>query len=180
MCNGLNRIHELNENPPESIAKNKIKKIPLVAPAVMKNPLLQIIGNLPTLYRNPSDKDEHAQLVGQRGIKREGGASALSSLGDFITFVANAFKNLERFFKREDVDKLIPVEVHYSENDGLVNKSNFEELAALQRSPKTELKAQIFKNPEGKHHLHAAPSSTLVEGVEQLPDVDDEGASLKL
>lgn len=181
ISNALNMIHELNENPPEGIAKNKIKKIQLVAPAVMKNPLLQIIGNLPTIYRNPSDKDEHAQLVGQRGIRREGGASALSSLGDFITFVANAFKNLERFFKREDVDKLIPIEVHYSENDGLVNKSNFEELAAIQPNSKTEQpKAQIFKNPEGKHHLHAAPSSTLVEGVEQLPDIDDEGSSLTL
>ncbi|VEB33843.1 alpha/beta hydrolase [Legionella cherrii] len=180
IANALNTIHELNENPPEGIAKNKIKKIQLVAPAVMKNPLLQIIGNIPTLYRNPSDKDEHAQLVGQRGIRREGGASALSSLGDFITFVANAFKNLSRFFKKEDVDKLIPIEVHYSENDGLVNKSNFEELAAIQRSPKTESKAKIFKNPEGQHHLHAAPSSTLVEGVEELPDIDDQQSSLKL
>ncbi|KTD69350.1 short chain dehydrogenase [Legionella steelei] len=160
IANALNMIHQLNE---EGEPKNKIKKIQLMAPAVMKNPKLQIIGNLPTiLSSNPGNKDEHAQLIEQQGIRREGGASALSSLSDFIKFVANAFKNLKEFFKK---DNLIPLEVHYSEADGLVNKSNFEEIAQSAANPK----AQTFKN-QGQHHFHRAPDSTVVTQIEELPD----------
>lgn len=160
IANALNMIHKLNE---EGEPKNKIKKIQLMAPAVMKNPKLQIIGNLPTiLSSNPGNKDEHAQLIEQQGIRREGGASALSSLSDFIKFVANAFKNLKEFFKK---DNLIPLEVHYSEADGLVNKSNFEEIAQSAANPK----AQTFKN-QGQHHFHRAPDSTVVTQIEELPD----------
>jgi len=165
IANALNMIHQLNEDPPEGVPKNKIKKIQLMAPAVMKNPRLQIIGNLPTiLSSNPGNKDEHAQLIEQQGIRREGGASALSSLSDFIKFVANAFKNLTEFFKNKK-DNLIPLEVHYSESDGLVNKSNFEEIAQSAENPK----AKIFKN-QGQHHFHRAPDSTVATQIEELPD----------
>ncbi|WP_454781629.1 alpha/beta hydrolase [Legionella sp. WA2022007384] len=167
IANALNMIHELNENPPPNLPKDKIKKIQLVAPAAMKNPLLQIIGNLPTIKFNPSDKDEHAHLIGQRGIRREGGASALSSLSDFISFVANAFKNLTRYFEEGHAKNPIPIEIHYSETDGLVNKSNFEEIE--RKAPNS--KHKIYKNPTGQHHLHAAPDSTIVNGLEPEDDM---------
>ncbi|WP_454784739.1 alpha/beta fold hydrolase [Legionella sp. WA2024007413] len=167
IANALKMIHELNDNPPANMPKDKIKKIQLIAPAAMKNPLLQIIGNLPTIRSNPSDKDEHAHLIGQRGIRREGGASALSSFSDFISFVASAFKNLTRYLTEEHVQKPIPIEIHYSETDGLVNKSNFEEIE--RKSPHPTHK--ILKNPTGKHHLHAAPDSTIVDSLESEDDL---------
>lgn len=182
ISNSLNTIQKLNENPTEVITDaedekfrevktGKIQKIQLIAPAVMENPKLQMIGSLPTILSNPGDKSEHAKYIRGQRITREGGAGITPSvLFTFIKFVANGFKNLKHFFQKKEFT--IPIEVHYAKDDKLVQSKNFKKLKSLANpkrvkgesskvEPSETSEGIGFFKSKGGHHLHSIP----VEGI---------------
>ncbi|MCA0402391.1 MAG: alpha/beta hydrolase [Proteobacteria bacterium] len=158
IANSLHTIEQLD-------TEKKIKKVQLLAPAVMKNPLLQIISNLPTLlFKNEGDKTESVEYATNARLKRIGGPSALSSFFDFIALIANAFRILRAVFNSTRVFTM-PLEIHYAEDDGLVSASNFKDLEAEKKSAPSENKnaVQVVSYARGRHHLHAGNSYNHIE-----------------
>lgn len=169
IANSLNTIADLNDEYKNDEDENKIKKIQLIAPAVMKNPVLQTIGNLPTLlFKNDGDKTESVKYATSKGLRRVGGPSPTQVFGEFIEFVANSFKSLRTVFNNIRSFS-IPLEVHYAEDDGLVKASNFKNLQREQNKVKktkssrkgkeklddNQNQTTLVSYARGRHHLHA-------------------------
>jgi alpha-beta hydrolase superfamily lysophospholipase len=165
IANSLGTIKWLNNRSEE-----KIKKIQLIAPAAMKNPILQIISNLPTLlFKNAGDRTDSVEFTVNSGLRRVGGPSPMSAFGDLIEFIANAFSNLRAVFTRTQKVS-IPLEIHYAEDDNLVKASNFKKLEKAQESVKDNKEKQptsTISYGKGRHHLHAKNNYTLVMLIEK-------------
>lgn len=131
----------------------KIEQIEFLAPATMKNPIMQLIGNLWTLITNPSDmtRDVKNERLGENaGIKRIGGTGiSIGMFFKFRAFVENAFYNLVHAFNSKDY--AIPMTIHYDRDDGLVSRRNFDDL----RNENKEAPKKAIGYVGGRHHLHA-------------------------
>jgi pimeloyl-ACP methyl ester carboxylesterase len=160
----------------------KIKHIELLAPATMKNPVLQLLGNLWTLITNPSDMTEgvHIERIKNAGLKRIGGNGVTAGVFfKFRSFLENAFYNLLYAFNNTDYG--FSMAVHYDVFDGLVSRSNFElmqrrRLALPPNSGSVERVRKVYTYAGGKHHFHYHNAEEVKEYLhvnDELPDTDD-------
>ena len=133
----------------------------------MTSPFLQIVGNLPTILFTQGDKTNSVQFTNSLALKRSGGPSPTTAFSDFIAFLAHAFTSLRGVFNNTHCLG-IPLEIHYAQDDGLVNASNFKRLNNDQQ--RNENEAHLIQYARGRHHLHGRNNYNQVRLVQTESD----------
>ncbi|NDH09557.1 MAG: alpha/beta fold hydrolase, partial [Gammaproteobacteria bacterium] len=135
----------------EGSPSSKTVKVELFAPAAMENPTLELLGNGYNVLTDPSGMSERNKYEREQGISRIGGVKfSVFTLGDFITFMANAFKSLRHFATKSEVKLHIVAD----QDDPIVSSANARQLQEQKRE-NVNVTVDIVKSYAG-HHPHFA------------------------